>query len=124
MLSRLILAASLAATLLLSGCATPTQMPFAKDTDTVSNKPIFLMTATTRNAFKTGYQPKLVVVNVEKATVKDSNDRINFTLDDKAKKETDSPIEGNNYLLRMALEPGEYVIQGLTSINQSLFIIG
>jgi len=110
---------------LLSGCATPTKMAFSSDTDSAQtiNKPVFLMTATIRNLYKPGYQPDLIAVNVERAVVSSSADRINFTMDDKGKHETGSSVEGNNYLLRMELEQGEYVIRGLTSMKQSFPIM-
>jgi len=121
---RFIGAISLLFALLLSGCATP--MAFTNDTDTVSktSKPIFLMTATLRNNYRTSIQPQLVTVNVEKAAANDSSDRINFKMDDKGKNETDSAAQGNSYLLRMELDRGEYVIRGLTSLGKSFPIIG
>lgn len=126
MLSRVIAITSLSLVIVLSGCATPTKMAFSNDSDAVSKtgKPIYLMTATLRNAYRTSFQPKLLAVNVERAAVKDSADRINFTMDDKAKNESDSPTEGSSYLLRMELEQGEYVIRGLTSLGRSFPING
>jgi hypothetical protein len=82
------------------------------------------MTVSLKNDFKPSYQPKLIVVNVEKAEVKDSNDRINFTMDDKAKNETDSKTVGNEYFLRMELEKGKYVIRGFTSFGRGALIMG
>jgi hypothetical protein len=126
MLSRVIATASFAFAVLLSGCATPTKMALSNDSDTVSKtgKPIFLMTATLRNTYRTSFQPKLLVVNVEKAAVKDSADRINFTIDHKAKyDESGSATRGSSYLLRMELEEGEYVIRGLTSLGRSFPIM-
>lgn len=126
MLFRVIATISLSLTLLLSGCATRTNMAFEDDSDTVSkeNKPIFLMTATLRNTYRTSFQPKLLVVNVERSEVKGRADRINFTMDDKAKNESDSPTEGSSYLLRMELEQGDYVIRGLTSLGRTFPING
>lgn len=115
----------LALSLLLSGCATPTTMAFSDEKQTIDpNKPIFLLTVTQKNIYKTSWQPKLLVVNVEKPVVTGSEDRINFTLDDKAKSESDSPTDGNNYLLRMELEKGEYVLRGLTSFNHGFLVNG
>lgn len=125
MIFRILTISSIALTLVLSGCATPAKMAYS-DEETgaaTETKPVFLMTATLRNNYKTSYQPKLIVVNVEKATVKDSADRINFTMDEKSKIETDSPTEGNSYLLRMGLEEGEYVIRGFTGMSRSFPII-
>lgn len=123
----LVACVSVVLTLLLSGCATPTPMAFRNDADrmTQTSKPVFLMTATLKNTYKTAWQPRLLVVNVEKPGAKDAADRINFTMDDKAKeKEADSPGEGNSYLLRMELAAGSYEIRGLTSLARSFPIIG
>jgi len=101
-------------------------MALSNDSETVSKtgKPIFLMTATLRNTYKTSYQPRLKVVNVEKLIVKDSADRMNFTMGDQGSYESDSPTEGNSYLLRIQLEQGEYVIQGLSCQAHSFPIFG
>ena len=112
--------------LVMSGCATRTPMAFQNDTDrlTAKSKPVYLMTATIRNTYKTSYQPKLLVVNVEKPDAKEAADRLNFTMDDKAKNETDSVETGNSYLLRLELDPGNYEIRGLTSLARSFPING
>lgn len=125
MLSKLIATTSLAFVILMSGCATPTKMAFQEDSDQVSKtKPTYLMTATLRNSYRTSFQPKLIIVHVERSIVKGAEDRINFTMDKKAKNESDSAIEGSNYLLRMELDPGEYIIRGLTSMGRSFPING
>lgn len=110
----------------MSGCATRTPMAFQNDTDrlTEKSKPVYLMTATIKNTYKTSYQPKLLVVNVEKPDAKEAADRLNFTMDDKAKNETDSASTGNNYLLRLELDAGRYEIRGLTSMASSFPING
>jgi len=125
--SRVLAIIIVALSLLLSGCATPTKMAFSEDSDPASkiiSKPIFLMTATLRNSYRTSFQPKLIVVHVERSVVKDSADKINFTMDDKAKNGSDSTTEGSSYLLRMELEQGEYVIRGLSSLARLFPING
>ncbi|MFL6624737.1 MAG: hypothetical protein ACJ8NR_19270 [Sulfurifustis sp.] len=104
--------------LVLSGCATPLPMAFEDDSYrmTETSKPVLLMTATIKNKYKTSYQPRLLVVNVEKPDAKDSSDRLNFKADEKARNETDSPDAGNSYLIRLELEAGRYQIMGLTSL--------
>ena len=114
--------------LFLSGCASPStsmKMAFQNDTDrlTDASKPIFLMTVTIKNSYRTSFQPRLRVVNVEKLDAKDSSDEINFTMDEKAMNETDSFPEGNSYLIRMELPPGSYEIRGLTRMAHSFPII-
>ncbi len=118
MLNR-ILIAFVCAVSLLAGCATPTKMAFENDSDVVvsGSKPVYLMTVTLKNNYRPSYQPSLLVVHVEKKDVIDSKDRINFTMDTKAKLETDTAESGNSYLLRMELENGDYVVRGLTGFS-------
>lgn len=124
MIKKILLATSLLISLTLAGCATPTKMAFHDNSYKQTEKPIFLMTATINNTYKTSHQPKLLVVNIEKDIVNGSKDRINFAMDDKAKNESDDPNIGSTYLLRMELESGDYIIRGLTSMSSSFPIHG
>ncbi len=126
MKNRLFAGLLLATLVLLTGCATRTKMAFESDDEKVTpaSKPIYLMTATIKNTYRTSYQPKLLVVNVEKEGAKDSADRLNFTMDDKARQETGTAESGNSYLLRMPLDPGRYEVRGLTSTVMSFPING
>lgn len=110
----------------LSGCATPTKMAFQNDDErlTATSKPVFLMTATLKNAYRTSFQPRLLVVNIEKVGAKEAADRLNFTMDEKARNETDSAQTGNSYFLRLPLDPGRYEIRGLTSMTRTFPIVG
>ena len=125
-MKRIVYSLVITTAVVLSGCATRTKMAFEDDAErlTQSSKPVFLMTATLKNAYRTSFQPKLLVVNVERPGAKDAADRLNFTMDDKAKNETDTPQAGNSYLLRMQLDPGQYEIVGLTSMSRSFPING
>lgn len=82
------------------------------------------MTATIKNTYRPSFQPRLLVVHLEKPGAKEAADRLNFVMDDKAKNETDSAETGNSYLLRLELEPGRYEIRGLTSVVRSFPING
>lgn len=126
MLKRLFGISSLALILLTTGCASPKQMAFIDDNETVAEKenPVFLMTAKLSNVHKPSHQPKLLVVHVEKPDAKEAKDRINFTMDDKAKQESAVPSVGNYYYLRMELENGEYILRGMTSLSQAFLING
>lgn len=110
----------------LGGCATRTQMAFQNDADrlTETSKPVYLMTATIKNNYRPSFQPRLLVVHVEKPGAKEAADRLNFVMDDKAKNETNSADTGNSYLLRLELAPGSYEIRGLTSLARSFPING
>ena len=118
--------ALLAFSLLLTGCATRTKMAFQDDADrlTEKSKPVYLMTATIKNTYRPSFQPRLIVVNVEKPDAKEAADRLNFTIDDKSKNETDSTDTGNSYWLRLEFDPGSYEIVGLTSLARSFPING
>lgn len=126
MKNRLVAFAAILFVAVLSGCATSAKMAFQDDAErlTEKSKPVFLMTVTIRNSYRTLFQPKLLVVHVEKPDAKEAADRLNFTMDDKAKNETDSEITGNNYLLRLELSPGRYEIIGLTSLARLFPING
>ena len=126
MKTRFLAIATLTFALALTGCATRTKMAFQDDADrlTEKSKPVFLMTATIKNTYKTSFQPRLIIVHVEKPGAKEAADRLNFTMDDKAKNETDSADTGNSYLLRLELDPGRYEILGLSSQARSFPIIG
>jgi hypothetical protein len=110
----------------LAGCATRTQMPFQNDSDrlTEKSKPVYLMTATIKNDYKPSFQPRVIVVHVEKPGAKEAADRLNFVVDDKAKIEAAPATTGNNYLFRLELEPGHYEIRGMTSLASSFPING
>jgi hypothetical protein len=126
MMNRLLCGLMIGLAVLMTGCATRTKMAFESDDEklTPASKPIYLMTATIKNTYRTSYQPKLLVVHVEKEGAKDAADRLNFTMDDKARQETGTAEAGNSYLLRMPLDPGRYDIRGLTSTVMSFPING
>ena len=116
-------AAALSLVATLSGCATRTPMAFENDADQVT-KPVLLMTATIRNEYKSAFQPRLLVVNVEKPEAKEAADRLNFTMDTKAMLAPTTEKDGTTYLLRLQLDPGKYEIRGLTSLVQSFPLTG
>lgn len=107
-------AALLAGAAALSGCATRVAMPLERDAELpqAEDRAVFLMTATLRNRLKPRYQPKLETVQVERT---DGSGRLSFSVDDKARAETDHEAQGNHYFLRLTLAPGEYEITGLGS---------
>jgi hypothetical protein len=126
MKNRFLLCTSFVILAFLSGCATRTKMAFGSDDErlTETSKPIFLMTATLKNSYRTSFQPKLLVVHIEKPGAKEAADRLNFIMDEKAKIESDSPDLGSTYLIRMQLDPGQYEIRGLSSQGRSFPIHG
>lgn len=111
--------------LLVSGCATRTKMAFEDDSEKLADKskPVLLMTATIKNSYKPSYQPKVLVLHVERPGATEAKDRFNFVMDAKAKEESDDPAKGSQYFIRMELEPGTYDIRGMTSMSQSFPVI-
>lgn len=126
MLVRALSACILALTAVLTGCATRTPMAFESDDAkwTEKSKPVLLMTATVRNLYRPSFRPRLLVVHVEKPNAKEASDRFNFVMDEKSKIESDDFEVGNNYLIRLELDPGQYEIRGLTSMASSFPVHG
>jgi hypothetical protein len=114
------------AALTISGCATRVDMAFYDDAQkiTPTSKPVFLMTATVKNTYKTYYQPKLSTVFIEKEGAKEKADRFNFLMDDKSKNETNTLEAGNNYLIRMELDPGSYEVRAMLGTAYGFPLIG
>jgi hypothetical protein len=112
--------------LTMSGCATRIDMAFYHDTQklTPTSKPIFLMTATVKNTYKSYYQPKLNTVFVEKEGAKEKADYFNFFMDDKSKNETNTLEAGNNYLIRMELDPGSYEVRAMLGMAHGFPLVG
>ena len=113
-------------TLALSGCVTMENMAFQEDSERLTDKtkPVLLMTATLRNSYKLSHQPKLVSVILTKSDGNGGSDRMSFRMDDKGRSETDSAGQGNRYLVRLQLDPGNYEILGLQSMSSKFPVIG
>jgi hypothetical protein len=96
--------------MLTTGCAIGNKMAFEGDSDriTEASKPIYLMTVSMSNAYKTSFQPSLKLVHIEKAG--SSVTELNGFATDKKSEPAD---KDGKYLVRMELSPGEYVLQGL-----------
>lgn len=119
MILRTLKAVFLLSSLLLASCATPTKMAFHNDKDTVAsiNKPIFLMTADLKNGTRKAFQPSPLVVYVEAGAATNKKDRLNFLVDGKAGQKS------NRYLLRMAMNPGDYVVRGIGAQSRTFPVI-
>lgn len=117
MMSRLLSCALVAGAALLAGCATPTRMAFGDDAQRAEApaNPVLLMTAHFKNNYRPAFQPRLLVVHVERPNATEAKDRINFTMDDKAQVEAKDDSEGRTYLLRKELPAGKYEIKGMTA---------
>lgn len=109
--------------LLSSACANMNKMAFQDDSETLaaSKKPIFLMSATLNNSYKPFFQPNVMYVHVEKNGTGGENNRLSFKMDEKGK--VDSSV-GNEYLIRMELDKGDYVLRGMTGISGGFPVLG
>lgn len=101
----------------LSGCATLNTMAIDKTSTTVdvSNKSVLLMTLDFSRSDKSRYfAPGYFFVHFEKPNAQSKADRQNFevTPDDKIITSGEKAI----YVLRIALEPGEYQLKGISGL--------
>ncbi len=112
------------AAVLLTGCATQRPMALADAAAPKSDKVTVLMTTTIQNQYKTGYQPDLFVVHVEKAGAKEKADRLNFRPDETAVLGKDGEAGQRKYLLSFELDPGKHVLVALSAMVRSFPFVG
>lgn len=107
----------LLAVLGLTACATPMDMAFKEDAEVASEKknPVFLMTASMKNDYKTFFKPKVSIVYIEKPGAQIREERLNFKMDSKGRIEPAEDTEPNDYLVRFELVPGKYELRGMLS---------
>jgi hypothetical protein len=120
-LARLLLATMMLA--LLSGCATVHQMAITKETKKLDlkDKALLLMSLELIHEYKPDYQPKVTVVHLETPNADSKAERYNYVPD------IDGTIpapDGNRYLLRMEIEPGQYVLRGARGMYHGFLILG
>ncbi len=102
--------AVLGAALVFGGCASTKPMAYGPDpasVKTADKQPIYLMTVTVKNPFKTYYLPTLVRVFVERGDGKADGDKFSFAPDEPAKNEMNTDADGNRYFLRLPLDAGK-----------------
>ncbi len=109
--------------LLMTACAAAPKMDFLQQpqTEISAGKSIYLLSVNQRNTYKPKYQPKLHMVMLENT---DTEKRTNFVLGPEAKIESEDAETGNRYLTHFSLEPGNYVLRHLYSINAGFPIYG
>jgi len=93
-------------------------------TTSKSAKSVFLLTVSLRNTFVPAYQPKLQAVKIVKLTGPETYKTFLFEADLASRSESNLASVGSSYLLRMEIEPGDYIIMGLNSYGQSMMING
>lgn len=109
--------------LLFSGCATPVKNTLTKDAASLplAGKSVVLITISSKNAYKPDYPTAPYVLHIEKPNASSKKDRFNFLCDDDCKRFAET---GGRFLFRAELEPGEYVLQGVTGHAGSGFMRG
>ncbi len=97
----------------IAGCATPTDMgPRRADTALdVSKTSVLLMSVKLAHPVRPSATPNPIVVNVETPDAQSKEQRLNFRFDKDARFEAGGEVE---YLVRMPLPAGQYVIRGVT----------
>lgn len=111
------------ATIALTGCATVNSMAFdnkAKAVD-LSKKSVVLMAFEVSRSDNSRHVPAPIVVNIEKPNAKEVKDRQNFRFGDGDAFQVDGRTV---YLARMALEPGEWIVRGVTGQANAFPFIG
>lgn len=105
-----------------AGCATVNEMAIDKNSKSLDlqGKSLLLMHIHIENKYKPSFQPEIIVVNLEKPDVKNKQDRQNFKVDLEGGTEGKG---GNDYLVRMLIEPGSYVVRGMTGLTRSFPIM-
>lgn len=126
MLLRILAAASATLALLITGCASPRGMAKLDDTASVAKptKNVYLLTVTLKNTHTPAYQPRLSAVKIAKITGRETYNTLRFEPDLVARSESNRAEIGCSYLLRLEIEPGNYVIMGLDSWGQAMIMTG
>ncbi len=126
MLKRFLALAITAGSLLLTGCASQMKMAYsdAPGTPAAADKAVYLMTATVKNSYKTGYQPKMIVTHVERDGGSKKDDRLNFKPDVLGTINLTPEEAGTTYLIRLELDKGQYVLRGMSCMSQKILIVG
>ena len=96
----------------------------AKERVGPTSKPVYLMTATVRNEFHERWQPRIVVLYVQRPGAKEAADRLNFVMDSEGRMEEEDARTGNHYLLRFQLDRGRYELPGMMAVAHAFPIHG
>ena len=108
--------------LIISGCATVHEMGVKKADQKVNlnNQGMVLMSIEVDNQYKPDYQPQIMVVNIETPDAESKKDRHNFKTDMEG---IITSSHGTRYLMRMKLQPGEYIARAALCQYYALFLM-
>ena len=95
----------------LAGCATLVPMPLSAVAGGAGDegKVILLMTASVTNEYRKSATPYIKAIYIERPGASEKSDRFNFLVDDEARADLK---QSNEYLLRMELPRGDYILRG------------
>ena len=121
---------SLIFTLMFAGCASLQPMAYGDGGEKPADptKSVALLTITVRNSHGPRHQPELIAVRIEPVGMAVGSKEgevkpIAFRLDDRGADLTYDREKGNSYLLRMELEPGQYVLRLFTGMSRAFPVV-
>lgn len=114
----------LASAAILGGCATPQKMAFDRNATTIdtSAKSVVLLAVEVSREGDSRWQPDPKVLHVEMPNAKSAEERLNYPLS----VDDDRFVVGNGnvFLVRMALAPGDYDLKGIFGLASAFPING
>lgn len=124
MKSRFYLIISLLALGLMTGCAGSKKMDLTKETKSLnlSEKSIVLLSAHIENQNAKSFQPNAWRVFVEAQNPDAKEKHLTFWVDGDAK--VASGDSGNDYMFRLSLVPGKYILRGVYGQSGNLLVFG
>jgi hypothetical protein len=101
--------------LLFSGCASTHRMSLTPETQNLdlNNKALILMSLQLNHAYKPGFQPAVRTIQLESLNADTKGEQHNFIVDEDGAVQAQ---EGVLHMLRMEVDPGQYVIRGASAM--------
>lgn len=110
---RILAAALLATTLLLTGCASSLQMPLQDDAPLPpSPKPLLLLSVDMKNDYRPRFQPVVRAVHLSRQ-VGGKEEVLSFAMDRKGSYWGENEDQPPRHMVRLELEPGQYQLRGV-----------
>lgn len=109
--------------LLLTGCATPMKMALQRQTERLelAGNSLLLMHLRLRNEHTPDYPPRPFYMSIEAPGADEKSEKLNYVFD------TDGVVttsEAGDFLLRMSVPPGDWIIQGVVGMSHSYIAPG
>lgn len=112
--------------LIATGCAKPLDMPYSTAQQVIikPTNAVFLMTLHLENTYRKAYQPDLLWVKVESEGTPSRSKKWRFEMDKVGAVRCPDKTKGHDYMVRMNLDPGKYIIRGVTGLAHGFPAIG